>query len=246
MNPRITCYRRVGKRALDLVMSVSALILLSPLLLVVALMVRLFLGSPVLYRQSRSGIHRRGFTILKFRTMTDARDDRGELLPDSARLTRLGRWLRMTSIDELPELFNVLAGDMSLVGPRPLITRYDPYYRPDEVIRFEAFPGITGWAQVNGRNELSWEQRFAHDGWYVANLSLWLDLKILLLTIGKVLRREKVCVDTTTAFLSLDVQRQRGDSLGNDSSDRLAMRFEPSMLAAGSGIGTAVPAEPQS
>jgi len=246
MNPRITFYRRVGKRTLDLVLCVSALILLLPLLLVVALMVRLFLGSPVLYRQRRSGIHRQSFTILKFRTMTDACDDCGELLPDSARLTRLGRWLRATSVDELPELLNVLKGDMSLVGPRPLIPRYDPYYRPNELSRFEAVPGITGWAQVNGRNELPWEQRFAYDVWYVAHMSLWLDLKILLLTVGKVLGREKVCVDTTTAFLSLDVERQRGDSLGNDSSDRLAMRFEPSMLAARSGIETAVPAEPQS
>jgi lipopolysaccharide/colanic/teichoic acid biosynthesis glycosyltransferase len=205
---RHTHYRRWGKRALDITLSASAIIVLSPLLVLIAVVVRLFLGSPVLFRQRRSGMQQRTFTILKFRTMTDARDERGELRSDSDRLTRLGRWLRLTSLDELPELFNVLKGEMSLVGPRPLMPQYDPHYRNDEIARFDVLPGITGWAQVNGRNGLSWEQRFALDCWYVDRVSFWLDVRILLRTIGTVLRRDNVYVDTSVAFLSLDVERR--------------------------------------
>src|SRR5947209_8318604 len=154
MTTRPTFYRRRGKRLLDLVLSATALVALAPLLLVLAALVRAFLGTPVLFRQQRSGLGRRPFQILKFRTMTDARDAAGALLPDSERLTRLGFFLRLTSLDELPELFNVLHGEMSLVGPRPLLPQYDAYYTEREARRFELLPGITGWAQINGRNEL--------------------------------------------------------------------------------------------
>lgn len=185
-------YRRYGKRIFDLVISASALLVLAPLLAVIALLVRIKLGSPVLFRQQRPGLHGEPFTILKFRTMTDARDGEGNLLPDSVRLTPFGRFLRGTSLDELPELINVLRGDMSLVGPRPLLMRYLPLYTPEQMRRHEVRPGITGWAQVNGRNALTWEDKFALDVWYVDHLSLWLDVKTILLTFLKVVRREGI------------------------------------------------------
>ena len=180
------------KRAFDLVVSLLALILLSPLLGLLALLVRLRLGAPVLFRQLRPGLHGRPFTLYKFRTMTDARDAQGALLPDAERLTPLGRFLRSTSLDELPELFNVLKGEMSLVGPRPLLMEYLPRYTPEQLRRHEVRPGITGWAQVNGRNALSWEEKFALDVWYVEHHSFWLDLKILVLTTGKIINREGI------------------------------------------------------
>jgi lipopolysaccharide/colanic/teichoic acid biosynthesis glycosyltransferase len=158
----------------------------------IALLVWLKLGPPILFRQQRPGLHGRAFTLNKFRTMTDARDDQGNLLPDARRLTRCGRFLRSTSLDELPELFNVLKGDMSLVGPRPLLTRYLDRYTPEQMRRHEVKPGITGWAQVNGRNAITWEQKFALDLWYVDNWSFWLDLKIIILTIWKVLTCEGI------------------------------------------------------
>ncbi len=185
-------YRYFGKRLLDLVLVIPALILLAPVLACVALLVRLRLGSPVLFRQERPGIHGKPFTIMKFRTMTDARDDAGKLLPDDQRLTRFGRWLRSTSLDELPELFNVLKGDMSLVGPRPLRMRYLSRYTPTQMRRHEVRPGLTGWAQVNGRNTLSWEERFELDVWYVDHQTMWLDLHIIALTVQKVLKREGI------------------------------------------------------
>lgn len=183
------------KRAFDLVVSLLALILLSPLLGLLALLVRLRLGAPVLFRQLRPGLHGRPFTLYKFRTMTDARDAQGALLPDAERLTPLGRFLRSTSLDELPELFNVLKGEMSLVGPRPLLMEYLPRYTPEQLRRHEVRPGITGWAQVNGRNVLSWEEKFALDVWYVEHHSFWLDLKILWLTLVKTLRREGIAAE---------------------------------------------------
>lgn len=170
----------------------AALTLLWPALLFLAMLVRLQLGAPVLFRQSRPGLHGRPFSILKFRTMTDARDALGNLLPDGERLTRFGRFLRSTSLDELPELFNVLRGDMSLVGPRPLLMEYLPLYSAEQARRHEVRPGITGWAQVNGRNAISWQEKFNYDVWYVDNCTLWLDVKILLLTLKKVLLREDV------------------------------------------------------
>lgn len=178
---------RIVKRPLDVILSAMALLILSPVLLAIALLVRVGMGSPVLFRQRRPGLHGRPFTILKFRTMTEARDGDGTLLPDVDRLTVLGRFLRRTSLDELPELINVLRGDMSLVGPRPLRMHYLDRYTPEQMRRHDVLPGITGWAQVNGRNALTWEEKFALDVWYVDHVSFWLDLKILLMTVLRVL-----------------------------------------------------------
>lgn len=182
----------MSKRLFDLSVAAIALIGLSPLLGIIALLVWLNHGSPVLFRQVRPGRHGRPFTIAKFRTMRDAVDLQLAPLPDAQRLTPLGRLLRRTSLDEVPQLWNVLRGEMSLVGPRPLLMEYLPLYTPRQARRHEVRPGITGWAQVNGRNSLSWEERFELDVWYVENRSFRLDLKILLLTIRKVLRREGI------------------------------------------------------
>ncbi|MDY7077885.1 MAG: sugar transferase [Chloroflexota bacterium] len=168
------------------------MILLSPLLALIALLVRLRLGSPILFRQQRPGLRGKPFTISKFRTMTSTRDAEGHLLPDAQRLTRFGRFLRSTSLDELPELFNILKGDMSLVGPRPLLMQYLDRYTPEQMRRHEVKPGMTGWAQINGRNAITWEHKFALDVWYVDNCSLWLDLKIIILTAWKILKREGI------------------------------------------------------
>jgi len=180
------------KRFLDLVLALVLLtILWLPLLLLICL-VRWCIGSPVLFRQRRPGLEGKPFEIVKFRTMTNRRDDRGELLSDEARLTSFGRFLRSTSLDELPEIWNVLKGDMSFVGPRPLLMEYLPLYSARQARRHEVRPGLTGWAQVNGRNAISWEQKFEYDVWYVDNRSFWLDMKILWLTVVRVLRREGV------------------------------------------------------
>ena len=180
------------KRALDIIASVLGLLVLSPVLLVLAVLVALKLGTPVFFAQDRPGLGGRIFRLYKFRTMTDARNERGELLPDSERLTGFGRFMRSASLDELPELWNVLKGDMSLVGPRPLLVEYLERYTPEQARRHEVRPGITGLAQVSGRNAVSWEERFALDVWYVDNHSFWLDVKILAMTVWKVLRREGV------------------------------------------------------
>ena len=185
-------YGGVGKRYLDVALSVAALVILSPLLVVVALLVRSKLGKPVVFRQQRPGLHGRPFTIFKFRTMVDRRDAQGNRLPDEQRMTRLGRFLRSTSLDELPELFNVLKGDMSMVGPRPLLMRYLGRYTPEQMRRHEVRPGITGWAQINGRNAITWKEKFELDVWYVDHQSLWLDLKIMALTVWKTLKREGI------------------------------------------------------
>jgi lipopolysaccharide/colanic/teichoic acid biosynthesis glycosyltransferase len=182
----------VVKRALDVMVSLVGLIVLSPILLLVALLVRLLLGTPVIFAQDRPGLGGRIFRLYKFRTMTDARGADGALLPDSDRLTSFGRFLRSASVDELPELWNVLKGDMSLVGPRPLLGEYLDRYTPRQARRHEVRPGITGLAQVSGRNELSWDERFELDVWYVDNRSLWLDMKILTMTVWKVIRREGI------------------------------------------------------
>jgi lipopolysaccharide/colanic/teichoic acid biosynthesis glycosyltransferase len=181
-----------AKRALDVAAAAAGLLLLSPVLAATALSVRLSIGSPVLFRQQRPGLHGRPFTLLKFRTMRDARDAAGDLLPDEARMSRLGRLLRSTSLDELPALWNVLRGEMSLVGPRPLLMEYLPLYTPEQARRHEVRPGITGWAQVNGRNAISWEEKFHLDVWYVDHRTLRLDLKILLLTLKKVFQRQGI------------------------------------------------------
>ncbi|MBW6391919.1 sugar transferase [Billgrantia antri] len=188
------------KRLFDIVVSLVALLLLAPLLLTLALLVRLRLGSPVLFRQTRPGLHGQAFEMIKFRTMRDAVDRDGKPLPDAERLTPLGQRLRASSLDELPELWNVLKGDMSLVGPRPLLMEYLPLYTTRQARRHEVRPGVTGWAQVNGRNALSWEQKFELDVWYVDHRSLWLDLRILLLTVKKVLVRDGIAHDGDVAM----------------------------------------------
>lgn len=180
------------KRSFDVLLSVVALIALSPLLLAVAVVVRATMGRPVLFRQTRPGIHGRPFTIVKFRTMRDATDSAGQARPDGERLTRVGRFLRATSLDELPELWNVLRGEMSLVGPRPLLMEYLPLYTARQARRHEVLPGMTGWAQVNGRNALSWTDRLEMDVWYVENRSFVLDLRILALTVARVLARDGI------------------------------------------------------
>ena len=180
------------KRFIDIVAAAVGLALLSPILLLLALAVRVRLGSPVFFRQLRPGLHGRPFTIFKFRTMRDVRDADGVLLPDADRLPPLGRWLRSTSLDEFPELWNVVRGDMSLVGPRPLLTEYLSLYSPLQTRRHDVRPGITGWAQVNGRNALSWDEKFALDVWYVDNRSIWLDLTILRDTLIRVIAREGI------------------------------------------------------
>ncbi len=180
------------KRLFDFFWALGWLVLLSPLLVVIALLVWWRLGSPVLFRQVRPGLNGSPFEMLKFRTMREATDAAGQRLPDSERLTRFGSWLRATSLDELPELWNVLRGDMSLVGPRPLLVEYLDRYSPEQARRHEVRPGVTGWAQVNGRNAIGWEEKFRLDVWYVDNRSLWLDLKILLITVCQVLSRKGI------------------------------------------------------
>jgi lipopolysaccharide/colanic/teichoic acid biosynthesis glycosyltransferase len=188
-------YPTTGKRLFDLALAVPALILLSPLYGLLALLVYLKLGAPVLFRQERAGLGGRTFRILKFRSMTDKRDQLQRLLPDSERLTGFGQFLRSTSLDELPELFNVIKGELSLVGPRPLLKHYLPLYSKEQARRHDVKPGITGWSQINGRNALSWEERFKLDVWYVDHFSLWLDLKILLMTLAKVVTREGISAE---------------------------------------------------
>jgi len=183
------------KRALDITLACVALVLLSPVLAVVWVLVRLRMGTPVLFRQQRPGRHGRPFEMAKFRTMTDARDADGNLLPDAERLTALGQWLRRSSIDELPELLNVLAGDMSLVGPRPLLMQYLPLYSPEQARRHEVRPGITGWAQVNGRNAVSWPEKFELDVWYVDHRSTKLDFEIMWKTVSQVVGGHGVSAD---------------------------------------------------
>jgi sugar transferase EpsL len=185
-------YRRFGKRALDFGIALVALVLLSPVLLIVAGLVAARMGRPVFFRQERPGAHGHPFHLIKFRTMTDARDADGHLRPDAERLTRFGRFLRTTSLDELPELLNVLRGEMSLVGPRPLLMRYVDRYSSHQARRHEVKPGLTGWAQVNGRNAVDWQSRFDLDVWYVDNLSLSLDAMILARTVRGVLRGDGI------------------------------------------------------
>ncbi len=180
------------KRVFDLLVAAAGLLLLSPLLACVAVVVRLSIGAPVVFRQRRVGYQGRPFWLYKFRTMSDARDDSGRLLADSDRLEPIGKALRAASIDELPQVWNVLRGEMSLVGPRPLLPEYLPRYTPRQARRHEAKSGVTGWAQVNGRNSLTWEEKFELDVWYVDHRSLWLDIRILWLTVLKVLRREGI------------------------------------------------------
>jgi sugar transferase EpsL len=200
-------YRLVGKRAFDVVGASIALYLLSPILCVIAVCVRLAHGSPVVFTQQRVGLGGHIFTIYKFRTMTEARDSNGALMPDSARVTRLGRLLRSSSLDELPELINVITGDMSLIGPRPLLAAYRDRYSETQMRRHEVRPGITGWAQIHGRNTLSWEEKFQHDVFYVDHVRLRFDLAIAVLTVWKMIRREGINQSeeaTMQEFMGLD------------------------------------------
>ena len=189
---RAGIYEKFIKRGLDLLLSGGALLVLWPVLLVLVLLVRSKLGSPAIFCQERPGKNGKIFRLYKLRTMTDARDENGELLPDEVRLTPFGRTLRSLSLDELPELWNIFRGDMSLVGPRPLLVKYLPLYNAEQARRHEVMPGLTGWAQVNGRNLVTWEDKFAMDVWYVDHISFILDLKILWLTVKAVLRREGI------------------------------------------------------
>ena len=195
------------KRLFDLVVASIATLFLSPVFFVVGVLVYWKLGSPILFRQQRPGLHGKPFTLYKFRTMTNARDANGNLLPDADRLTSFGRFLRRTSLDELPELINVLKGDMSLVGPRPLLMQYMPYYTPREQLRHSVRPGITGLAQISGRNMVDWDSRLALDVEYVENWTLWLDIKILFKTVANVMRRSGV-VDVPVSIMNdLDIER---------------------------------------
>lgn len=199
------------KRVFDLSIALIAVIVLAIPILLVALCVRFKLGSPVLFQQQRPGLHGRPFHMFKFRTMVDTRDTAGALLPDADRLQPFGAWLRASSLDELPGLFNVLKGDMSLVGPRPLLMQYVPLYTPLQSRRHEVRPGITGWAQVNGRNTLTWEKKFEYDIWYVDHQSFWIDIKILLLTAKKVLKRDGISAAgeaTMPAFLGSEIDER--------------------------------------
>jgi sugar transferase EpsL len=180
------------KRLFDIVVVVLTAPIWLTLVIGLAILVRIKFGSPVLFQQERPGLHGTIFRLMKFRTMTDARNEKGDLLPDAVRLTAFGKWLRSTSLDELPELFIVLKGDMSLVGPRPLLVQYLPLYNEEQARRHEVRPGLTGWAQINGRNAISWEEKFALDVWYVDHQSIWLDVKILFLTVWRVFDRHGI------------------------------------------------------
>lgn len=201
-------YERFIKRFLDAFLSTGALIVLSPILLIIAVLVRIKLGSPVLFTQDRPGRDEKIFKLYKFRSMTNQRDENGKLLPDDVRLTKFGRILRSTSLDELPELLNIIKGDMAVIGPRPLLVEYLPYYTTEEHHRHDVRPGLTGWAQVNGRNAIhSWEERFQYDLEYVNHISLAMDLKVLFTTVGKVLKRSDIQVGSEIKVGRLDVAR---------------------------------------
>lgn len=202
-------YKNGVKRCLDFLLSLCGIIVLSPVLLVLCILVRVKLGSPILFKQERPGRHEKIFTLCKFRTMTDKRDEKGELLPDEARLTKFGKLLRSTSLDELPELLNILKGDMSIIGPRPLLVRYLPWYKEEERHRHDVRPGLTGLAQVNGRNALGWEDRFAFDLEYVNHCSFVMDVKIIMMTVGKVVKRSGTLSGAEQTVEDFDVYRRK-------------------------------------
>ncbi len=195
------------KRLFDLTVAVPSVIVVTPLLVLIGILVRLKIGSPILFKQARPGLRGKPFVIYKFRTMTDKRDKEGNLLPDGERLILLGRFLRKTSMDELPELFNVIKGDVSIVGPRPLLMQYLDRYTPEQARRQEVKPGITGLAQVNGRNAISWEDKFKLDVWYVDNQSFWLDCRIILMTVVKVIKQEGISADGEVTMQEFNPQK---------------------------------------
>jgi len=200
-------YEKFIKRPLDFILSLVSLIVLSPLLITISILVRINLGSPVIFKQERPGRNEKFFTMYKYRTMTDDKDEHGNLLPDSVRLTKFGKFLRSTSIDELPELWNIIKGDMSFIGPRPLLVRYLPYYFDHERLRSDVRPGITGLAQVNGRNALTWDERFATDVEYVNKLTFLNDIKIIVKTVLVVFMKRDILVGNEHVLLDLDVER---------------------------------------
>lgn len=204
-----TFYEKVGKRSLDFLISLFILILFSPILIIVAILVRVKLGSPVLFTQERPGLGEKIFKMYKFRSMSDKKDAEGNLLPDSKRVTKFGRLLRSSSLDELPELFNILKGDMSIVGPRPLLKEYLPYYKPDERLRHSVRPGLTGLAQVNGRNSGTWEKKFELDNYYVRNISFSHDVKILFKTVIKTIKRSDILLGDEIPAGRLDHYRRK-------------------------------------
>lgn len=201
-------YAKYFKRILDFLLSLIAIIILLPVLLIVAILVRIKLGSPVIFKQERPGKNEKIFTLYKFRTMTDKKDENGNLLPDSERLTKFGKTLRSTSLDELPELFNILKGDMAIVGPRPLLVEYLPLYNREQKHRHDVRPGLTGLAQVNGRNTISWEEKFKEDIEYIRNITLKNDLKIILKTVGKVLKREGISQENNVTMKKFEGNRE--------------------------------------
>nr|AOP02774.1 Initial sugar transferase [Streptococcus suis]AOP02797.1 Initial sugar transferase [Streptococcus suis] len=201
-------YEKYFKRLIDFILSLIAIILLSPVIILVSVLVYFKLGSPVLFKQERPGKDEKIFKMYKFRTMTDERDEKGELLPDSVRLTAFGKWLRSTSLDELPELFNILKGDMSIVGPRPLLVKYLPYYTTQEKVRHLVRPGLTGLAQISGRNNLNWDDRLRLDVEYVGNINLFLDIKILIKTVVKVIKKSDIASGAELILVDLDEERK--------------------------------------
>ena len=200
MEHKVGFYEKYIKRLLDFTLSFLALIILSPVLLVTALLVRIKLGSPIIFHQERPGKSEKIFRLYKFRSMTEKCDENGNLLPDDQRLTRFGRTLRSTSLDELPELWNILRGDMSIVGPRPLLVKYLPLYNEEQRHRHDVRPGLTGWAQANGRNAISWEEKFKLDVWYVQHISFWVDVKVIFMTVKKVFCRDGISSETSVTM----------------------------------------------
>lgn len=202
-------YAKYIKRTLDLILSLMALIVLMPLMIIIGILVRINLGSPIIFKQKRPGKNEKIFTLYKFRTMTDKRDIDGNLLPDEYRLTKFGKFLRSTSLDELPELINIIKGDMAIVGPRPLLVEYLPYYTEEEKHRYDVRPGLTGLAQVNGRNEISWEEKLKYDTEYIKEISFYSDLKIIFKTIKKTIKRKDIKMGKELQFGKLNVEREK-------------------------------------
>ena len=202
-------YAKYFKRILDFILSLIAIIVLSPVFLIIAILVRIKLGSPIIFKQERPGKDEKIFTLYKFRTMTDEKDENGNLLPDEKRLTKFGKTLRSTSLDELPELFNILKGDMAIVGPRPLLVKYLPYYTKEERHRHDVRPGLTGLAQIHGRNATNWTDRFNYDVEYTNKITFFNDIKILIKTIMKVIKKEDILVGKEHILLNLDEERRK-------------------------------------
>ena len=205
-------YEKYIKRLLDIIISLVSLVILSPIIILIAILVKVNLGSPVIFKQERPGKNEKIFNLYKFRSMLDKKDENGKLLPDTERVTKFGKMLRATSLDELPELINILKGDMSLIGPRPLLVQYLPYYNENEKHRHDVRPGLTGLAQINGRNALNWEERFEYDVEYVNNINFINDIKILFKTFHKVIKKEDIIIDGMGTVIAFDEYRRKQDN----------------------------------